>query len=63
MTRKTFAIEYFDLYTDDLDCELCLHFRGKRKKYKNGCWEETCRYENVRRACIESGKIKRPRGD
>jgi hypothetical protein len=45
-----------------MDCCYCLHNKRKSKKYKNGCREETCRFEGIRQDAIANGRIKRFRG-
>jgi hypothetical protein len=45
-----------------LDCRDCLFYKRKTKKHRNGCHEEACRFEGIRREAVANGRIKRPRG-
>jgi len=62
MTEYTRYYNRFEYHTEDLDCCDCLHYKRKSKKHKNGCHEESCRFEDIRREAEENGRIKRPRG-
>ena len=62
MTEHTRILNRFEYHTEDLDCAVCLYYKGRRKAHKNGCWEETCRFEDIRREAAENGRIKRKPG-
>ena len=62
MSGFTKIQDHYELYAEDIDCDYCLYFKGKRKKFLNGCWEETCRFEQLRREAIEKGRIIRKKG-
>lgn len=60
MTESTRIHDRFEFYLEDLDCIYCLYAKGRRSKYKeNGCGEYKCRYEDLKRICIENGRIER----
>ena len=63
MTQYTSKPTNFEFYVEDIKCEYCLYFKGNNKHYKNGCWEETCHYENQRREAEENGRIERKKGE
>ena len=62
MTEYTRISDRFEYHTEDLDCSYCLYYKRKSKFHKNGCHEETCRYEDIRREAVENGRIKRKPG-
>ena len=63
MTQHTRIFSSFEFYAEDIDCEFCEHTMRKSKKFKNGCREEICRYEDIRREAIDNGRIKREEGE
>ena len=51
-TRTTKSFEY---HLEDMDCNLCKYWRGK----KNGCSRTVCCCEDERAYAIAHGRIKR----
>jgi len=62
MTENTRILRRFEYHAEDLDCYYCVYKKRKSKKHKNGCREETCRYEDIRREAIANGRNERARG-
>jgi len=62
MSEKTNTSNSTDLYLNDLSCQYCLYTKRKTKKYKNGCREDKCRFEDIRKEAAKSGRIKRKKG-
>jgi len=48
MTDNTRILDRFEYHLKDIDCRDCIYFKGKRKQQKNGCWEEFCRFSDIR---------------
>jgi len=59
MTHNFKIAECFEYCLEDTNCEYCLFTQRKSKKYKNGCREETCRFEDIRREAVKNGRMKR----
>jgi len=62
MTEYTRTYDKFEYHTEDLNCPDCLYYKRKSKKHKYGCWEDSCRFEDIRREALENGRIERPKG-
>ena len=61
MTQNTYIADRFEYHLEDLDCQVCLHYKRKSKKYINGCHEQICRFTDIRYEAIKSGRLKRRR--
>lgn len=62
MTDHTRIFDRFEYHAEDLECCYCLFYKRKSRKHKNGCWEETCRFEDIRQKAAENGRINRKPG-
>jgi len=62
MTENTRILNRFEYYVEDLDCRYCLYYKGKRKTQQHGCWEDSCRFADIRQEAIDNGRIKRKPG-
>ncbi|MDR1329905.1 MAG: hypothetical protein LBK23_09930 [Oscillospiraceae bacterium] len=62
MTRQTRIFDRFEYHLEDISCRDCLHYKPKSRHRKNGCGRAVCAYEDIRRACIANGRVKRKRG-
>ena len=62
MTDNTRILDRFEYHLEDIDCRDCIYFRGKRKQHKNGCWEECCRFSDIRQEAEDNGRVKRKNG-
>jgi hypothetical protein len=62
MTDNTRFHNRFEYHVEDLDCSCCLFYIRRSKFKKNGCHEETCRFEDIRQEAVKNGRIKRKPG-
>ena len=58
MSQNTRIINKFQYYVEDMDCPLCLHYKGK----KRGCSLDICCCLEEKREALANGRIKRKRG-
>ena len=54
-TPFTRVYEKFEYHLEDMDCSLCLYYKGK----KYGCTLTACCCEDIRNDCVAHDRIKR----
>ena len=59
--KSTRTYEQFEYHTEDLECKYCEFYKGKRKAEKHGCWEDSCRFDDVKQEAEVNGRVKRRR--
>jgi len=64
MTPNTKFHDRFEYHTEDINCCDCLYLKLKseRENKNNGCGEEICRFDDIRRDAIANGRLTRPKG-
>ena len=53
------TIEVRDMFTEDTDCERCLHYHGKSRYRKHGCKRSACVLIEENLTPILDGRIKK----
>ena len=63
MTENTRTTNQFEYRAEDLDCQYCLHTKCSEKVHENGCLENSCRFEDIRKEAADSGRTARSKGN